>query len=298
MSDFMEELQKIHSEYFRRRQFLFILDLISIFSIFYAIFIIFQVEFFLEHSSFFLFMPNSFIKMALPIFSLIIAIIGAFLLHRNDYKINVTLLVEEKYPELREKLRTAYDNRNETNVIVEALKSLVLRGLTIVSVSKLLETSIIVTKIILVFIFIFGAAIVSIYPEFRIPPETLTNTLSNISSTITGKVGIGINETIEVVGRPEDFQKVGVGGGGDIFGKPKIASIEGKNIDLTLYSGMGTGFEVRDVSQTQNQFIKSDVFPVDVLGSNVSDGGYGILMKKTETEKELINKYAVERSKI
>jgi len=34
---------------------------------------------------------------------------------------------------------------------------------------------------------------------------------------------------------------------------------------------------------------------VDILGSNVSDGGYSLLMKKTETEKQLINKYAVER---
>jgi len=61
---------------------------------------------------------------------------------------------------------------------------------------------------------------------------------------------------------------------------------------------MDTGFDVRDTSQTSNQFIKSAAFPVDVLGSNVSDGGYSMLMKKTETEKMLINKYAVERSKI
>jgi hypothetical protein len=33
------------------------------------------------------------------------------------------------------------------------------------------------------------------------------------------------------------------------------------------------------------------------MGSNVSDGGYSMLMKKTESEKQLINKYAVEISK-
>ncbi|MDD5473743.1 MAG: hypothetical protein PHU34_06300 [Candidatus Methanoperedens sp.] len=207
-------------------------------------------------------------------------------------------MVENKYPELREKLRTAYDNRTETNVIVESLKSLVLSALTVVSASTLLATSVVVTKIIFVIIFISGAAIVSMNPDYRIPPETLTDTFTNISKTITGETP-GTNESIEVVGRPENIDtKVGIKGGGDIFGKPKIASIEGKNIDLTLYSGMGTGFEVRDASQTQSKFIKSAAFPVDVLGSNVSDGGYGILMKKTEPEKELISKYAVERSKI
>ncbi len=298
MNDFTEKFLKIQSEYFKRRRLLFILDLISIFSIFYALFIIFQVGYFLERSSSLLFIPVSIIKIAPPVLAFIIAIIGALLLHKNDHNIKITLLIEEKYPELREKLRTAYDNRDETNVIVDALKSLVLDGMAVVSASKLIASGVVITKIILVTIFISGAAIVSMNPDYRVPPETLTDTFTNISKTITGNTQ-GTNESIEVVGRPENIDtKVGIKGGGDIFGKPKIASIEGKNIDLTLYSGMGTGFEVRDASQTQSQFIKSAAFPVDVLGSNVSDGGYSILMKKTETEKKLIENYAVERSKI
>ncbi|MBU4374240.1 MAG: hypothetical protein KJ714_07360 [Euryarchaeota archaeon] len=202
-------------------------------------------------------------------------------------------MIENKYSELKEKLRTAYDNRMETNVIVDALKSLVSSGLVVVSASNLISTSAVVTKIILVTIFISGATVISSNPDkYSIPPDTIADNFKNIT-------GIGkeaVNETIEVVGRPEEFDKVGVKGGGDIFGKPRIASIEGKNIDLTLYSGMGTGFEVRDASQTQFQFIRSAAFPVDVLGSNVSDGGYGILMKKTEAEKKLIEDYAVKRS--
>jgi len=299
MNDFLDKLSKIRSGFFSRMRFLFLLDLISIFSICYAIFIIFQVEYFLKQSPTLISIPDSVIKITPPILAFIIGIIGAFLLHRNDHKINLNLLIENKYPEeLKEKLRTAYDNKGETNVIVESLKSLVLSGLTIVSASNLIAASVVVTKVILVVIFVSGATFVTYHPEYTIPPETLTNTFTNISNTITGSTGEGMNETIEVVGRPEDFDKVGVKGGGDIFGKPKIASIEGKNIDLTLYSGMGTGFEVRDASQTQNQFIRSAAFPVDVLGSNVSDGGYGILMKKTEAEKKLIEDYAVERSKI
>jgi len=295
MNDFMEKLLKIQSDYFRRRQLLFILDLISSFSIFYAIFIIFQVEYFLSHSSSLTFIPISIIKITPTILAFIIAIISAFLLHRKDHKINVNLLIENKYPELKEKLRTAYDNRNETNTIVEALKSLVLSGLTIVSASKLISTSAVVTKIILVTIFVSGATVIASHPEtYSIPTDTLTS----ISDTITGKGGAGTNETIQVVGRPENFEKVGVKGGGDIFGKPKIASIEGKNIDLTIYGGMGIGNTPSEYNPNQNQFIKSAAFPVDVLGSNVSDGGYGILMGKTETEKKLIEDYAVERSKI
>jgi hypothetical protein len=292
MDELLEKLLKIQSDYFRRRQLFFILDLISIFCIFFAILIIFQVESFLTKSAL---DPRIPIKIVSPILAFIIAIIGTFLLHRKDHNINVTLLIENKYPELKEKLRTAYDNISETNVIVESLKSLVSSGLTIVSASTLLATSVIITKIIIVIIFVGVAAVPLIHPEYRLPADTLTN----ISATLTGNNTGGTNNaTMDVVGRPEDFNKAGTGGGGNILGKPKIASIQGKNIDLTIYGGSETGFEVRNVSQTQNQFTKSAAFPVDILGSNVSDGGYSILMQKTETEKQLINKYAVLRSQI
>lgn len=296
MNEFLDKLLKIQSDYFRRRQFLFILDLISVFSIFYAISIIFQVKYFLGHSSSIAFIPSSIIEIMPPVLAFIIAIISAFLLHRNDHKINIDLLIENKYPELKEKLRTAYDNRNESNVIVESLKSLVSSELTVVSASKLIAASVVVTKIVLVVIFISGAAFISFNPDkYAIPPETISNNFK----TITG-IGQGTgNETVIIpVGPIQSLQNVGTQGSGDIIGKPKIASLEGKNIDLSLYAGIGTGFVPSAPGQPPNQFIASAAYPVDVLGSNVSDGGYGILMQKTEAEKKLIQDYAVERSKI
>ena len=293
MDELMGKIQKLQSEYFKRRRLLLILDLISIFAIFYAIFIILSAGFFLDK---FFNDPRIPTRIILPIIVFIIAIMGAFLLHRNDRKIKFNFLVENKYPELKEKLRTAYDNISESNVIVDSLKSLVLNGLAIVSSSKLIQGSVIVTKIILVIIFISTATIISLNPDkYSIPPDTVANNFKNL----TGIGNADTNLTIgDLTGRLENTDNVGQNGSGNIFGKPKIASIEGKNIDLTLYSGEDTGFEVKDTSATSNQFIKSAGFPVDVLGSNVSDGGYTMLMKKTESEKQLINKYAVERSKI
>jgi hypothetical protein len=284
MDELMEKIQKLQSDYFKRRRLLRILDLISIFSIFYAIFIILSVESFLDKR-----IP----KIILPIIAFIIAMIGAFLLHKNDHKIKFNFLVEGKYPELKEKLRTAYDNISESNVIVDSLKSLVLNGLTIVSSSTLIQGSVIVTRIILVIIFISAATIISLNPDkYSIPPDTIANNFKNL----TGIGNAETNGTIDITSL-ENTDNIGQNGSGNIFGKPKIASIEGTNIDLTLYSGQDTGFEVRDTSVVSNQFIKSAAFPVDVLGSNGSDGGYSLLMKKTESEKQLINNYAVEMSK-
>ncbi len=291
-NDFLDKLQKIRAGFFGRMRFLFILDIISIFSIFYAIFIIFDVEYFLNKSS--LYMPVPAWVMP-PSFALIIAVVCAFLLHRKDSRSNVIMLIENKSPNLAEKLRTAYDNRDETNIIVESLKNFVSDELDKVSSSQLFTKSKIIAKILITVIFIAGATMVVLNPStYSIPPATLTENFKNIT-------GIGketANGSYEVVGRPENLDKSGGKGSGDIFGKPTIASIQGKNVDVTIYAGAGTGFNVKDVSQTQNQFVRSGEFPVDVLGSNVSDGGYSVLMGRTETEKQLIDNYAVERSKI
>lgn len=290
MDDFLEKLLKIQSEFFKRMRLLFILDLLSIFSISYALFIIFQAEYLLQKTSLYPQFPVAFIP---PVLAFIIAIIGAFLLHRKDRKKNVTLLTENKYPELKEKLRTAYDNRDETNEIVDSLKSLVSELLAGVSASKLLSGRVVATKIILVIIFISLAALVSFNPDYRVPPGTL----NNISTAVTGTVG-NITGGVFVTGPPVDTNKAGTTGQGDIFGKPDIAPIQGKPVDLSLQQGGGLGNTPSEYKPEQNQFIKSAAFPVDVLGSNVSDGGYSTLMRKTQTEKELINKYAEQRSKI
>ncbi|MDP2767598.1 MAG: hypothetical protein Q8O41_09145 [Candidatus Methanoperedens sp.] len=290
MNDFLDKLQKIRSGYFSRMRLLFLLDLISFFCVSYAIFIILHLAYFLEKSSLYLSVRIDIIP---PSLAFIIAIICALLLHRKDSKINLMLLIENKYSELKEKLRTAYDNRAETNAIVESLKSNVSEVLDKVSSSHLIARGLVISKIIVAVMFISAATTVSSDPErFSIPVETI----ANISNTLQESLGDVANETLVVIGQPEADDKVGKTGGGDIFGKPNIAPIEGKPVDLSLEMGLGTGYVPSEYTPDKNLFFKSAAFPVGVLGSNVSDGGYGIIMKKTEAEKKLIEDYAVKRS--
>jgi hypothetical protein len=289
MEDFLDKLQKTRTGFFSRTRLIFFLDLIAIFSILYAIFVIINLEYLLGKSS----IPSSIpINIIPPTVAIIIALITSTLLHKKDKKTNVIRLIENKYPELKERLSTAYDNRDESNIIVDSLKTDVSGSMTSVSPSVLLSKGKIISKIMITIIFLAGMAFISLNPQDIQIPQ---NTLDNMTKAITGE---DQNNTglIDITGRPENMDNIGAKGSGDIFGKPKIASIEGKNIDLTLYTGDNTGTTVSDYNPTSNQFIKSAVFPVDVMGSNVSD--YSMLMKKSETEKQLINKYAVERSKI
>lgn len=291
MEDFLDKLQKTRAGFFGRTRLTFFLDLIAIFSIIYAIFIIINLEYLLTRSS----IPSSIpINIIPPTIAIIISLITSTLLHKKDKKTNVIRLIENKYPELKERLSTAYDNRDESNIVVDSLKTLVSESMTSVSPSMLLSKGKILSKIMITIIFLAGMSYISLNPQGIQIPQ---NTLDNATKAITGEDQNNTGQ-IDITGRPENMDNIGAKGSGDIFGKPKIASIEGKNIDLTLYTGDNTGTTVSDYTPTSNQFIKSAVFPVDVLGSNVSDGGYSILMKKSETEKQLINKYAVERSKI
>ncbi len=269
-------------------RFLFILDLILISAIFYSISIILNFKFILGK---FLVTPPVPLDALLLLIAFFIGTLGAFFLHKKDPKTNVLMLIENKYSELKERLRTAYDNREETNIIVDSLKNQVSEAMSAVSASKLLSGSMILSKFIITIIFISAAFMIASDPQQYQIPE---NTMKNLTEILTGTEDNGT--IIGATDAPMDLDKTNFRGGGDIFGKPRIASIEGKNIDLSLYSGSGIGSTVVDTSQPQNLFIKSAAFPVDILGS-VSDD-YNNLMKKSEAEKQLINKYAVERSKI
>jgi len=291
MEDFLDKLQKTRAGFFSRTRLTFFLDLIAIFSIIYAIFIIVNIEYLLSKSS----IPSSIpINIIPPAIAIIIALITSTLLHRNDKKINVIRLIEKKYPELKEKLSTAYDNRDESNIIVDSLKTFVSESMIPVSPSMLLSKGKIISKIIITIIFLAGMSYISLNPQgIQIPQNTLDNVTKSITGEDQNNTGL-----IDITGIPQNIDNSGAKGSGDIFGKPKIASIEGKNIDLTLYTGDNTGTTVTDYTPNSNQFIKSAAFPVDVIGSNVSDGSYSILMAKSETEKQLINNYAVAMSKI
>ncbi len=284
MDEFLVKLQKIKSGIFSRMRLLLILDIVAIFSIFYSVFIILNLEYFINKTTFYIPFPASSIP---PALAFCFGAIIAFFLHRKDSKINLYLLIEKKYSELKEKLRTAFDNKQESNIIVDSLKSDVSGALDKVSSAHILTTGKLFSKLLITVIFLAAMVIIAQHPEtYAVPVQTI----EDIGKTFTGGNG---NVTSDVVGDPEEFGKAS-----RAETKPKIATIEGKDVDLTIFPGYDQGFILKDVSPIQNPFIKSPTFPVDILGSNVSDGGYSILMKKTETEKQLINKFAVERSKI
>jgi len=284
VSDFIKKLMNIRTGFNRKMKFIFLIDLIIFFSIIYSITLILSLSFFLKPLTT---IRPEYIQVAI---SFVLSLIFSLLIHRKDKKINITAIIENKRTELKEKLSTAYDNKDRTNIIIESLKSDVSNLLSNVKSSELFDNKKILLKLLIAILFISATYIIQSSPEtYTIPPEKITNTVKNITGNSSTP------QTSGIIGPSEDLKKSGKKGTGEIFGKPKIASIEGKSIDLTLYSSINTGFELKDTQESESQFIQSSEFPVDVVGSNVSDGGYNELMKKTELEKQIINKYAILR---
>lgn len=92
MSDFVKMLLKIRPGFYKQMRLLFILDFIAIFCIFYSTFIILNVDFFPGKSL------NSQIPVNIysPVSAFIIALIGAFLLHRFLMEDTAYLLKDQK----------------------------------------------------------------------------------------------------------------------------------------------------------------------------------------------------------
>lgn len=291
MDEFLVKLQKIKSGILSRQRLLFILDIVAIFSIFYSIFLILNMEYFINKTAFYIPLPVPFIP---PVLALLLGVGIAFSLHRKDRKINLYLLIEKKYSDLKEKLRTAYDNREESNIIVDSLKSEVSGSLDKASSAQILTSGKLMSRLIITVIFLAGTITIAQDPgTYTVPVKTI----EDISDTITGNGEKGGKEIIDMAGNPEDFNEGGEDGGGKIKGKPKIPTIEGNTIDLPIPPGEDSGFILKGVSQTQNQFNKSSSSNLTIQYSNVY-GGDSLLINKPETEKSSVSEYAVKRSKI
>lgn len=161
-------------------------------------------------------------------------------------------MVENTYPELKDRLKTAYDNRNSDNFIAVELNRSVTKDVEGVSASDLLDKkrlgyslgAIIVAGLFLGVIFFTGFTapfspgdIVDRFPNGTITqPPLEENTSSNNSSSIPTEA-------------------------------PPIAAEPGVDIDITLPPGAGMGPGDMLEGGANNSFTPSDYYPPESLSS-------------------------------
>ncbi|RZB32903.1 MAG: hypothetical protein AEth_00249 [Candidatus Argoarchaeum ethanivorans] len=145
------------------------------------------------------------------------------------------------------------------------------------------------------FTLVFGSIFITINDE-HVDPDTISE-ISKVAKTLSGAKEENRVDDDESSG---DFQAAtdeffGEGEGG-IYGKPTIARLNGKKIDLLLYSGSGAGLELRSADDISlYEFEQTPVYPADAVASGTSDD-YVIIAAKSDSDKLIINRYVVEMS--
>jgi hypothetical protein len=184
-------------------------------------------------------------------------LLAMFTRRRRD---GVCASVGSAYPGLDEPLKTAYDNRGIENVVVDDLVEMVTVEMDEVAYSSFLNRKRITSRVVLIILlalFIVSLAVAN----FSVAESARGVQLPLIGGG--GSEGGG--------GGGDLIDGAGTGSSKDIYGAPSIASIEGTNLDLTMYTGIGSEFSIREASETEDQeFTESPPFPVEAASSGTS----------------------------
>jgi len=169
-------------------------------------------------------------------------------------------LIEENFPALKERLRTAYDNRNTDNIIVKDLIGGVIISLKSVEPLSLLNKKLLTIGIGLTLLTGLGAVYMA---------------TSDYHTDITPK---DIPQVIApyVPGSNANLYPVAENGGtsnnesnkDQLFGKPEVIVVEGKAVDFKIPPGSGQGFtNQQEGNKTNESFIQSDTVNPEAVAS-------------------------------
>jgi len=170
-------------------------------------------------------------------------------------------IIEKKYESLNEKLRTAVDNINLENPVVEELQSEVIEDMRKVRVSSFVNQKRISYKILFAVFLCFAIIILASFNIHFNPFDLIKKPQWTI---VMGGKGEG-NESI-----PGKVVVAGLGGSeADIYGQKSVAKIGEEELDIEIRQlGYEVG-EVRDITDAdQKEF--EETFPEEVFAESAS----------------------------
>jgi hypothetical protein len=253
------------------RGFYVFADLFATFLVLYALFVLLNMrDIFLMFSTFepytgakysILGSEIVFETLGLLIVAFTLSLILTAVRHYRAEKKDAISLIEEKYPVLRERMRTAYDNRDTDNIIVrDLIGSVTIDAKPVVSSAFLNRKKLAKDLLVIVFAVTVLAYI------------ALTGYQTTISPTDFSEV----IETIPFPGSDSDLFPVEEDGGtsgdqqnnGELFGEPAVIIVEGTEVDLKIPPGAGQGFTSQEEGEQRNQsFIQSDTYNPEAIAS-------------------------------
>lgn len=269
------EIEKIvnqHESALKKYRGLYILaDLLATFLILYALFVLFNMrDIFLMFPAFepytgakysILGFEVVFETLGLVILDFVLSLIITTVRYYRAEKKDAISLIEEKYPVLKERMRTAYDNRDTDNIIVRDL----IGGVIIDS--KPVKSSVFLNRKKLA-----KDVLVTVFAVSVLAYVSMTGYQSIYSPTVLNDV----IEDLPFSGSDSDLVSVEENGGtstdqqdnNELFGEPAVIVTEGKEVDLKIPPGAGQGFTSQEEGEQNNEsFVQSDMYNPEAIAS-------------------------------
>lgn len=237
--EFIAYLSRLSAAYSRFGFYIWALNVVVIAITIYAITLLIGIPAFTEF-----YWRDSFLLANLPaIISIGLGVLIATLLGARKKSDLFRLLG----PELSEKARTGYDNRDEESLPMQSLADDLKRSLAKVQPSKIFNWRQIRIRAVLAVILAIATVFIA---SSQISADITPNDFQSISDLRDKAMGLFKNETPSQ--RPSSINL-----SGNIYGKPSLAVLNENKLQLELYPGIGAGSRARNTTPTEHLFQQS-----------------------------------------
>ncbi|RLG24194.1 hypothetical protein DRN77_02905 [Methanosarcinales archaeon] len=196
-----------------------------------------------------------------------IAVLAILVVRARGRYMDVCAEIGTAYSELDEPLKTAYDNCEIENVVMKDLAEDVTKEMDNIAYSSFLDRKRIFSRIVAIILMALFIVLLAVTNLSVVESVDAAN-FPGLNKLAGGGGGNG-------GGSGGDMGQVNMAGTGsvrDIYGEPSVVSIEGTKLDLTMYTGVGSEFSIRETSETEtHDFKESSPFPVEPVASEAPE---------------------------
>ncbi|AKB60870.1 DUF7502 family protein [Methanosarcina mazei] len=269
------EIEKIvnkHESALKKYRGLYVFaDLLATFLVLYALFVLLNMrDIFLMSPTFepytgakysILGFEIVFETLGLIITGFILSLILTAIKHLRAEKKDAISFIEEKYPVLKERMRTAYDNRNTDNIIVRDLIGGVIIDSRPVNSSVFLNRKKLAKDVLVtVFAVVVLAYVAQTGYQTTFSPTDFSEVIENLPFSGSNSDIVSVEENGGTSSDPQDNS--------ELFGEPAVIVVEGKDVDLKIPPGAGQGFTSQEEGEQNNEsFIQSDIYNPEAIAS-------------------------------
>ncbi|RXA20267.1 hypothetical protein EQO05_05905 [Methanosarcina sp. MSH10X1] len=268
----IEEIVKKHESALKKYRGLYALaDLFASFLVLYILFVLFNMQdLFLMFSTFepytgarynILGFGVIFETLGLIFVAFVLSLIFTAVRHYRAEKKDAIDFIEDTHPVLRERLRTAYDNRNTDNIIVrDLIGGVIIDSKPVKSSSFLNRRKLAKDLLVIVFAVSVLAYVAGTGYQTTLSPTDLNGVIENIPSVSDSN---GDLYPVEENGGTSNNESQE-----DLFGEPAVIVVEGKEVDLKIPPGAGQGFTSQETGeQTNESFTQSGLVNPEAAAS-------------------------------